>query len=81
MLEIHCLLRAAVNQWGEPADVGEESLVKMFLRRKGERILNGEARRRVEPSPLDLLLRSLPWPLNSVQTPWMKELLQVDWLD
>lgn len=80
-LEIHCLLRAAVNQWGEPADIGEESLMKMFLRRKGELVVNGGIKLRVEPSPLDLLLRSLPWPLDCLRTPWMREPLEVDWLD
>lgn len=80
-LEIYCLLRAAINQWGEPADIGEESLMQLFLRRKGELHINGGARLQVERSPLDLLLRTLPWTLDCLQTPWMKEVLEVDWLD
>lgn len=77
--EIHRLLLDAVGQWGGSSGSGEKNLLRLFLRRKGELQFDGQARLRVESSPLDILLHAFPWPPDLLQTPWMRAPLLIDW--
>ena len=78
--EMHRILEAVISQWKTLGNASPATLVSTFIRRNGVLNVGDELHLHVEEQNLDLLLRSLPWPLSSIKTPWMEIPLQVHWL-
>jgi hypothetical protein len=74
------LLRGVIGHWAVLGSTSIDGLREGFLRRPG-RLEHAPAgwRLTVELQAHDLLLERLPWSLTPVRTPWMDELLHVDW--
>jgi hypothetical protein len=74
------LLRGVIGHWTVLGSTSIDGLRGGFLQHPGrlEHTPTGW-RLTVEQRPHDLLLERLPWSLTPVRTPWMDELLHVDW--
>jgi hypothetical protein len=74
------LLAAAIGHWQKLGNTSAAALRETFLERPGRLERQGEGwRLSVEPRTVDVLLDSLPWTISIVKTPWMSEILRVDW--
>lgn len=74
------LLDEVIHQWDVLKSTTREGLREGFLRRPGKlSTKNGHWRLQVESNAIDVLLDQLPWNLNLIKLPWMKEMLMVEW--
>lgn len=74
------LLRGIIKHWKVLKRTSPDGLRQGFLRRTGKLVRqNGGWRLTIEHHAQDLLLAHLPWSIGMVKTPWMKDMLQVDW--
>jgi hypothetical protein len=79
-IEADDVLSGVIDHWSVLGSTSPAALREGFLQRPGklERAPTGW-RLTVEERPHDLLLDRLPWSITPVRSPWMDELLQVDW--
>jgi len=60
---------------------GPQDIKSLFLQRPGTvRTQNGVLTLHVERDASDILLRSIPWPMQQLVLPWLKTPLKIDWL-
>lgn len=74
------LLEEVIRQWEVLKSTTVGGLRDGFLKRPGKLSRrHGHWRLQVENNAIDVLLDQLPWNLNVIKLPWMKELLMVEW--
>jgi hypothetical protein len=79
-LAVDELLKGVIGHWSVLKRTSPDGLRQGFLQRPGKLYREGGSwRLLVEHKAQDLLLGHLPWSIGLVKTPWMTELLQVDW--
>ncbi|MFT5997987.1 MAG: hypothetical protein ACI81P_000432 [Neolewinella sp.] len=79
-LAVDELLQGVIGHWTVLKRTSPAGLRQGFLQRPGKLYREGGSwRLLVEYQAQDLLLAHLPWSIGLVKTPWMAELLQVDW--
>jgi hypothetical protein len=75
------LLNAVIIQWEKLKNTSIEGLQTSFLQRQGGLVKNEENwTLRVEQRGYDVLLHTLPWGVGMVKTPWMSEIIYVEWM-
>ena len=78
--EANNLLQAVVAHWGALGNTSPDGLREGFLIREGKLLQqNDNWQLQVENKTIDILLSKLPWGFGLVKTPWMKEMLFVEW--
>ena len=78
--EADALLESAVEHWGALGNTSPAGLREGFLLRVGKLTQAPTGwRLEVERKTIDILLDQLPWGLGVVKTPWMKDMLFVEW--
>ena len=79
--ESEALLRAVIGHWDALGSTTPAALRAEFLTRPGLLSIDdaGDWVLRVEQRTIDILLGQLPWNISMVQTPWMQQLLTVEW--
>ena len=74
------LLQVVVEQWGVLGDISTDALRQGYFSREGKLAFkNNKWQLSVEKKTLDIMLDRLPWGLNMIKLPWMKDLMTVDW--
>lgn len=74
------LLAAVTGHWSVIRNASIEGLRTNFLQLEGHlQSADGEYTLAVARSPFDVLLSSLPWSLNVIRQPWMRQALRVRW--
>lgn len=78
--ECENLLRTAIKHWSVLKNTGIEAFRETFLQRNGKlsRVDKGWLLQ-VEQKSVDILLSHLPWGIGIIKTPWMQEMLYVEW--
>jgi len=78
--EAMLLLENIVKRWEKLGSTSIAGLREGFLQRNGK-LSNKEGRLQLqmESSAIDVLLDYLPWNLQLVKLPWLKDILYVDW--
>jgi len=79
--EVQQLLLSVIEHWNVLKNTSVEALRTTFLQRAG-RLTKQENgwRLLVEQETVDVLVQALPWTISRIKTPWMKEVLLVDWV-
>ena len=79
--EAVALLAAVIRHWDALGDTSIEGLRGTFLARPGKlfRRDSGDDVLQVEGRPFDILLDRLPWGVGTIQLPWMRRILWVEW--
>jgi len=74
------LLNAVINHWRALKNTSIPSLQNTFLQREG-RMVKKESGwlLQVEQKAFDILLDKIPWGFSTIKTPWMEEILSVEW--
>lgn len=78
------LLGAVIAHWKVLGHTSPAGLRQTFLQREGL-LLHEHAdagwqwRLKVPPGPFDMLLDRIPWSFSVIRSPWMEEVLYVDW--
>jgi Contractile injection system tape measure protein len=74
------LLKAVIAQWDILKNTSPEGLRESFLHRNGKVFTkNNDIIIQVEKSSIDMLLDHLPWGLNIIKLPWVKQIIRVEW--
>lgn len=73
------LLRSVIAHWGALRNTSPDGLREAFLARPGLLYLGEKNILRVEGRGYDMLLRRLPYSIETVLLPWLKQPLQVEW--
>lgn len=74
------LLTAVINHWPSLGETSVPTFQESFLYRSGQLTrIEANWRLQVEHQAYDLLLKTLPWSLNPLLLPWMKNLMEVIW--
>jgi hypothetical protein len=74
------LLGAVIKQWTVLGNTNVQGLRETFLERSGQLLFTPEhVVLRVERKAFDKLLGRLPWAINLIRLPWMKQPLYVEW--
>jgi|GEM_PF-1106409 hypothetical protein len=74
------LLQNVIQRWEKLKNSSVDALREGFLRRNGKLYnWNDRLSLQVEASSIDVLLDFLPWNLNLVKLPWLKEMIYVEW--
>jgi hypothetical protein len=78
--ECNNLLLQAIKHWSALKNTGIETFRETFLKRNGKlsKVDNGWLLQ-VEHKGVDILLSHLPWGIGIIKTPWMNEVLYVEW--
>lgn len=78
--EVIAMMEACIANWEILKKTSVDGLREGFLQRKGKIELGMEKITiQVEKGPIDMLLDYLPWNLNMIKFPWLKQLIHVDW--
>jgi contractile injection system tape measure protein len=79
--EAVALLAAVIRHWDALGDTSIEGLRGTFLARPGKlfRRDSGDDVLQVEGRSFDILLDRLPWGIGTIQLPWMRRILWVEW--
>jgi len=74
------LLHEVIKHWSALKNTGIITFRETFLKRNGKlsKVDNGWLLQ-VEHKGVDILLSHLPWGIGIIKTPWMNELLYVEW--
>jgi hypothetical protein len=74
------LLQAVINHWRALKNTSVPGLQTTFLQREGK-IIQKESGwlLQVEQKAFDILLDKIPWGFSTIKTPWMDEILSVEW--
>lgn len=74
------LLKAVIAQWSILKNTSPAGLQESFLQRNGKVFTkNNDIIIQVEKSSIDMLLDHLPWGLNIIKMPWVKQVIRVEW--
>jgi Contractile injection system tape measure protein len=75
------LLQTAIDYWQVLKSTSSDGLREGFLQRAGKLTFEDDDnwRLQVEQQSIDVLLGSLPWGINVVTLPWLKNLIMVEW--
>ncbi|MCF2219897.1 hypothetical protein H9Q08_11310 [Chryseobacterium sp. PS-8] len=75
------LLLVVLEYWSVMKNSSLEALRETFLQRNGKLSVSGLCSYElwVEDKGVDILLEQLPWGIGMIQTPWMEELMTVNW--
>lgn len=75
------LLLAVIEHWKILGDTSIAGLRETFLQRKGKIVLTEYEKLElwVKQEGVDVLLNQLPWGIEMIKTPWMKDFLQCYW--
>ena len=74
------LLHSVIRNWPVLKNTSIAGLRETFLERTGRlQIKENECFLRIERSGVDVLLDQLPWTLNVIRFPWIKQILYVEW--
>lgn len=74
------LLQGIIKHWRVLKRTSPDGLRQGFLRRPGKLVRQSRGwQLTIEQHAQDLLLAHLPWSIGMIKTPWMKEMLQVNW--
>ncbi|WP_271769656.1 contractile injection system tape measure protein [Aquimarina algiphila] len=79
--EARSLLKSVIQHWDALKNTSVDGLREGFINRSGK-LLKTETgwQLYVEQKAQDILLQHLPWGIGMVKFPWMKELLQINWI-
>lgn len=77
--EFKDLLKSLFEQWDAIKDYSQEELAEIFFRRSGLIKMKTVHNLYVEWQPKDNALKTLPWTLSIIKTPWMIKPLMVEW--
>ncbi len=78
--EVNAMLEACIANWEILKKTSIDGLRESFLQRKGKVELGMEKITvQVEKGSVDMLLDYLPWSLNMIKFPWLKQLIHVEW--
>lgn len=78
--ETNDLLRSVINHWKALKNTSLQGLQNTFLQREGKMVKKESGwLLQVDQKPFDILLDKIPWGYSTVKTPWMEELLSVEW--
>jgi hypothetical protein len=79
--EAVALLEAVIRHWDALGEASVDGLRGTFLVRPGKlsQRADGDRLLQVEARSFDILLDRLPWGLGTIQLPWMKRILWVEW--
>ncbi|WP_313514965.1 contractile injection system tape measure protein [Sphingobacterium sp.] len=78
--EVIAMMEACIANWEILKKTSVEGLREGFLQRKGKIELGmDKITIQVEKGPIDMLLDYLPWNLNLIKFPWLKQLIHVEW--
>lgn len=79
--EVQELLASVVAHWSILKNTSTEGLQQSFLQRPGKLVLtNNHWLLQVEQKSFDMLLQQLPWNINWVKLPWMKNVVITEWV-
>ncbi len=80
------LLESVIKNWPKLGNTSVKGFQTSFLQREGKLERKNPAQAgqggwflKVEQRPFDMLLESLPWPLNIIKLKWMHQPLHVEW--
>jgi hypothetical protein len=75
------LLHAVIEHWKILGDTSIAGLRETFLQREGKILFteNEKLELWVKQEGVDILLAQLPWGIEMIKTPWMKDFLQCYW--
>lgn len=75
------LLQAVIEHWKILGDTSIAGLRETFLQREGKILFteNEKLELWVKQNGVDILLAQLPWGIEMIKTPWMKDFLQCYW--
>jgi hypothetical protein len=75
------LLNSVIAHWSVLKNTSIEGLRSTFLLREGKLTFKDSGfYLKVQQNAVDVLLEHLPWTINMVKLPWMKNILYVDWV-
>jgi hypothetical protein len=79
--EAVALLEAVVRHWDALRNSSSDGLRGSFLVRNGKLTPheNGDWLLQVESMGFDILMDQLPWGISTIQLPWMRKMLWVEW--
>lgn len=79
--EVQELLVSVVAHWSILKNTSTEGLQQSFLQRQGKLVLtNNQWLLQVEQKSFDMLLQQLPWNINWLKLPWMKNVVITEWV-
>ncbi len=79
--EVQELLASVVAHWSILKNTSTEGLQQSFLQRQGKLVLtNNQWLLQVEQKSFDMLLQQLPWNINWLKLPWMKNVVITEWV-
>jgi hypothetical protein len=74
------LLKGVIENWPILKNTSIENFRASFLLREGKLTKEPDGwRLRVEEKGFDILMKQLPWSINTIKLPWMNEVIHVDW--
>lgn len=74
------VLNSVIKHWTALKNTSIEALRSTFLKRDGKFSNNDSGwKLKVEQRTVDILMSRLPWGLSIVKTPWMKNIMKVEW--
>jgi len=74
------LLQAVINHWSALKNTSIAGLQTTFMQREGKLTANDTGwLLQVEQKAFDILLEKIPWGFSTIKTPWMKEIVNVEW--
>jgi hypothetical protein len=78
--ECEDLLHQTIKHWSVLKNTGIEGLRETFIQRNGKlsKVDKGWLLQ-VEQKSMDILMSHLPWGIGLIKTPWMQEMLYVEW--
>ncbi|HZL09951.1 MAG TPA: contractile injection system tape measure protein [Prolixibacteraceae bacterium] len=75
------MLQSVIEYWSVLQNTSIEGLRESFLQRAGKlSLVNKNWVLQVEQHSIDILLNSLPWGISMMKLPWMKYLLNTEWI-
>ena len=78
--EVDAMLEACIANWEILKSTSIEGLRETFLQRPGKVVYNKDKITfQVEKGAVDMLLDYLPWNLNMIKFPWLKQIINVEW--
>lgn len=74
------LLESVIAKWDKLKNSSAAALQENFLQRNGKVVTKNESVVvQIEHGSLDVLLDFLPWSINIIKLPWIKEMIRVEW--
>ncbi len=78
--EAEDLLKSVIKHWSALKNTSVQGLQQTFLQREGKMVrADIEWLLQVEQKTFDILLEKIPWGFSTIKTPWMEDILSVEW--